>query len=75
MKRNEFLEEIKQKLEIEQDINENTSLSDIEEWDSLAAVTVLAMFKRNFDLGVAALDIKNSKTIKDILDLGEGKYE
>lgn len=73
MKRSEFLEEIKEKLEIEQDIDENTSLVDIEEWDSLAAVTVLAMFKRNFDLGVSASSIKDAKTVKDILDLG--KYE
>ncbi len=75
MQREEFLTKIINVVEIEEEINENSILEEIEEWGSLALVTVLALFKTNLGINVKASDMRNCKTIKDLLDLGNGKYE
>lgn len=75
MKRTEFLQEIIDTVEIETVINEQTILDDIEEWDSLASITALALFKQKLGLNVGAQDVKKCQTIKDLLDLGLSKYE
>ena len=73
MNRLDFLNAIIEIIEIEENI-ENTILSDIEEWDSLAAVTTLALFKQKLGLNVGAQSVLNCKTVKDLLDLGNNKY-
>ncbi len=75
MQREEFLTKIITAVEIEEVINENSILEEIEEWGSLALVTVLALFKTNLGINVKASDMRNCKTIKDLLDLGNEKYE
>ena len=75
MKRADFLKEVIDTVEIEEDINESTVLDDIEEWDSLASVTTLALFKQKLGLSIGAQDVKKCKTVKDLLDLGSAKYE
>lgn len=75
MKKEEFLKKIIDAVEIEEEINENTELEEIEEWDSLAAVTTLALFNKHLGIKITANDIKDAKTIGDILKLGESKYE
>jgi len=75
MNRTQFLELFIEKNDIEDEISENTPLEDIEEWDSLAAVTTIALFYKELNLKVNASDMKNCKTVKDILDLGNEKYE
>ncbi len=75
MKKEEFLREIIDAVEIEETINEDTELDSLEEWSSLAAVTTLALFKKFLGLKITAAAIKNSKTIGDILKLGEEQYE
>ncbi len=75
MKRFDFLKEIIDSIEIEEEINENMVLDDIEEWDSLAAVTTLALFKQKLGLNIGAQDVKKCQTVKDLLDLGSAKYE
>lgn len=75
MKRSEFLKEIIDTIEIEEEVGEESVLDDIEEWDSLAAVTILALFKQKMGLNVGAQDVKKCKTVKELLDLGAAKYE
>ncbi len=75
MTRNDFFDSIIKIIEIEEDINEQTTLSDIEEWDSLAAITTLALFKQKLGINVGAKDVLNCKTVKDLLNLGNGHYE
>lgn len=75
MKREEFLKLFVDKNEIEADINESTELETIEEWDSLAAVTTLALFFKNLGIKINASSLKDCKTVGDLLDLGNEKYE
>ncbi len=75
MKKQEFLEKFIDACEIEEAIDESTVLNDLDEWDSLAAVTTLALFKKNLNLNIGAQDIKSCVTVGDLLTLGAAKYE
>ena len=75
MKREEMLEMFVDTNDIGTDITESTKLCQIEEWDSLAAVTTLAMFYKNLGIKVNASAIKECVTVKDLLDLGNDKYD
>ncbi len=75
MKRQEFLAKLIETIEIEEEINESTKLESLEEWDSLASVTTLALFKKILGINIVSADIIKCQTIGDILDLGKEKYE
>lgn len=75
MNRDEFFKEIIETIQAEDDVSEVTLLSEIYEWDSLASVTALALFNKHLDLKISASQIKFCNTIKDILDLGNEKYD
>ncbi len=45
-----------------------TNLDDLEEWDSLAAISYVVMMDEEFGVVANPIDIKNFKTIQDILD-------
>jgi len=61
-----ILEEL---LSIEKDtLDENTLLEDIEEWDSMAVISVIAMFDSVFGKEIESEEVKRFKTIKDIID-------
>ncbi len=45
-----------------------TNLDDLEEWDSLAAISYVVMMDEEFSVVANPIDIKNFKTIQDILD-------
>ena len=68
--------ELEKKLELladllELQVNEftlETNLDDLEEWDSLAAISYVVMMDEEFGIVANPTDIKNFKTIQDILD-------
>jgi acyl carrier protein len=61
-----LLEEL---LLVEKDtLNETTELSSIGEWDSMAVISVIAMFDSVFGKDVKTEEIKKFKTVKDIID-------
>ena len=45
-----------------------TNLDNLEEWDSLAAISYIVMMDEEFKVNANPADIKNFKTIQDILD-------
>ncbi|OFW87463.1 MAG: hypothetical protein A3B66_04495 [Alphaproteobacteria bacterium RIFCSPHIGHO2_02_FULL_46_13] len=74
MKRSEFLENIIEVVEIENEVTESTVLADIKEWDSLAAVTTLALFNKKLGLKIPASELAKCTTVADLLDLGNSQY-
>ena len=48
-----------------------TFLSDLEEWDSIALISFMAMMDDEFDKIVKGSDVKEQKTIKDLMALME----
>ena len=54
---------------LEEDVNEESILDDFEEWDSLAVLQIISFFNSEYSLSVAASQIKNAKTVKDLYNL------
>ena len=54
---------------LEEDVNEDSILDDFEEWDSLAVLQIISFFNSEYSLSVAASQIKNAKTVKDLYNL------
>lgn len=75
MKREDFLNEIISAIKISTQVKEETVISDIKEWDSLAILTLIALFHKNFNFRPDTTSLKNCKNLKEILDLGVKYYE
>ena len=48
-----------------------TILSDLEEWDSIALISFMAMMDDEFDKIVKGADVKAQKTVADLMALME----
>jgi acyl carrier protein len=70
MKTNEFIEELKETLELEDvEINENTNLKDLEEYDSLSVLAIIAMIDENFGKKLSGQDFQSITTVKSLMEL------
>jgi len=70
MTRSEFLRLLEGQMEIaEGSLNENQQLSEIEGWDSLAALLFIALADEKLGTTVGGNDIANSKSVNDLLAL------
>jgi acyl carrier protein len=49
-------------------LNEATELADIEEWDSMAVISTMAMFDDVFGKELKPEEVKKFITVKDIID-------
>lgn len=49
-------------------LDQNTQLSNISEWDSMAIISTIAMFDSVFNKDIKSTEIKKFKTVKDIID-------
>lgn len=65
-----FLTQLSEYLELEGELslNENTSIEDILEIDSLAHVTIITMIKDYYGVDITAEDFNNFDQIADIFD-------
>ena len=68
-KKIEMLEEM---MELEHGtLNVDTKLSDLEEWDSIALISFIALIDDEFDKVLRASVVKQSKTVSDLMALME----
>ena len=66
MTKQEFIENLKENIQTSMELNENTLLDDIPEWDSLAMLGLLSLFDElNVEVGIDELE--ECKSIKDLL--------
>jgi acyl carrier protein, putative len=66
---NEKMALIAELLELEvSNFTPETKLEELEEWDSLAAISYVVMMDEHFGVTANPNDIRNFKTIQDILD-------
>ena len=54
---------------LEEDVNEESILDDFEEWDSLAVLQIISFLNSEYSLSVAASQLKNATTVKDLYNL------
>ena len=75
MKESELLEEIKETLQRDEDLTLDMKLEDLKEWNSLANISIIALFDQLFEVVVAADELLKCQTINDLLQLVSDKLE
>lgn len=66
MTKDEFLIEMQDVLQCEEELSFDATLDSVEEWDSLAAMATMAFLEKNFGVKTSFSDYKDVKTIGDI---------
>lgn len=70
MNRQEFLDAIAEILELEQgELKGDEKLADLEEWDSLAFLSVIAMADEEFDVVIQGEQLEQITTVNDLVAL------
>ena len=64
-----FIEKLVDVLDTEEEITMQTNLSDIEEWDSLGAVSFIAMASSVYGKKIDAVKLRHAETVQDLYDL------
>lgn len=60
---------LEEMLELDQGaLSEDIVLSELEEWNSMASLSLIVLMDEEFDKTLAGKQIKEFKTVKDILD-------
>ena len=67
---NEFIEKFAEAVEVEEasTLSANTEFRNLEEWNSLAYLSVIALMDEEFDVQIEMEDFKKLKTIKEVFD-------
>ncbi len=71
MKKIDFYDKFLEFLEIESvtSLNENTSIKDLEEYDSFFVLTIVAFVDDNFSIDLSAKQLNGIETIGDLMTL------
>lgn len=69
MKKDEFLVALEDILQTEDPIEENQDLTELEEWDSMSKMAVMAYYKKNFSIEINLNDLKDIKVASDLIKL------
>jgi len=68
MNKAEFLDMLREVMDREEELNEEMLLDDVEEYDSLAALSLMAMFDE-YGIDVSPKTFEGLKTIRDLVNL------
>jgi len=66
MTRDEFLVEMQDVLQRDEDLTFDMPLSEIREWDSLSVMSTMAFLEKKFSVHTTFDDYKEMKTVEDI---------
>lgn len=76
MEMKDFVTKFKEALEIEDmEINSDEKFKELEEWDSLAVLSILAMVNEEYDIIISRVELDTALTIKDLYDIVKNKME
>jgi len=77
MKIKDFISELKENLEVEdedQEITLETNLKDLEEYDSLSVLSIIAMIDKNFGKQIPSSGFVKVTTVSSLMDLIGKEY-
>ena len=71
MKLNKFVELFAEQFEetSKDQFKPETIFKDLEEWDSLTALSIISMVDEELEIGITGADIRNSHSIRDLFNL------
>jgi len=69
----DFIEKFAEAIEVDsvEDLKENTKFRELDEWSSLAVLSVIAMLDEEYDTQIENADFKKLQTISDIVQFIE----
>ena len=73
MNEKEFIDKMIDLMDTEEEINMDSNLADIEEWDSLSYISFLAFCRTTTEKKVSPAEVKGAKTIRDLYNLAKGE--
>ena len=74
MTERELIELFAEGLEVGPDqLTPQTQIRDVEEWNSLAWLTIMSLVDERLGLQIGAADIRRFKTVQDVIDYVRGK--
>ena len=71
----QLLDEIKEALQRDDEISIDMKLEDIEEWDSLANISIISLYDQLFETVVTANELKSCTTVEDLVNLASDKLD
>ncbi len=75
MEKSVFLSRLQEELEFESELEINTNIKDLEEWDSMAAMVLIGFVSDEFGITLNADDIAAITTIESLIEkIGQGKF-
>ena len=71
----DFIEKFAEAVDVEDidSLNESTEFKMLDEWSSLAALSVIAMVDEEYDITIKGDDIRNSNTVEDLFNAIKAK--
>ena len=72
MNKEEFLVALQDILQCDAVLSEDAVLADLEEWDSLSIMTLIAFFDKNLGRQVRFDELKTCRQVRDIMALSNG---
>ena len=78
MEKKHFIELLKETLEIDESvqIDENTMLTDLEEYDSLSTLGIIALIDEHFGKKLSGGDLQSITTVKSLMEMiGEDQFK
>ncbi|HQN17017.1 MAG TPA: acyl carrier protein [Bacteroidales bacterium] len=70
MKKQEFIEGLQEALEIEKiKLDENTNLIELDEYDSLSVMAIIAFVDNNFSKKLTGIELASITTVQSLLKL------
>ena len=75
MEKSVFLSRLQEELEFESELEINTNIKDLEEWDSMAAMVLIGFVSDEFGMTLNADDIQAITTIESLIEkIGQDKF-
>lgn len=76
MKKQQFLEEAIEELELNTSVDFDTNFKALPEWDSMNVMILIGFVSRKFNISLNALDLEKIDTIKDLISkIGSEKFD
>lgn len=75
MKKQDFINQLAEELEVESSVTPETALKDLDEWDSMGAMILIGYVSDNFDVTLNADNIEALTTFQSLIDkIGAEKF-
>jgi acyl carrier protein len=69
MNKEQFLEELTEILQLDDQLNESVNIKDLEEWDSMAHLGVISLFDSEFSKSITNTELKEIEKVADLIAL------